>query len=168
MTVVYALKVTTYARISLDSISHPYIKAAVYDTRCVQRSYGRHRVRNLGMRSGYHDFSNPFPTYARQDSKLVSATNAQPSLFITLRSLLSSDQVNNGRCQVTPATYAHATSGCPLLGNGSVKTPKRMRGNIRQFFFSWGPPRGYITRNSKAAVSYQELGRVLEMRVEGD
>jgi hypothetical protein len=66
-----------------------------------------------------------------------------------------------------------------LLGKGSVNTPKTIRDNrIRRF--PWVPPRGYITGSSKGAVTCQklrefnwvrccpELGRVLEMAVEGD
>jgi hypothetical protein len=77
---------------------------------------------------------------------------------------LGNDSVNTFLQEPT-----HATIGRLLLGNGSVNTPNRRR------CFLWGPPRDYITRSSKEAVSCcccccccQELGRVLEMAVEGD
>jgi hypothetical protein len=42
-----------------------------------------------------------------------------------------------------PAKHAHATIGRLLLGNGAVN---RLFNNKRQCF-TWGPPRGCITRN---------------------
>jgi hypothetical protein len=79
-----------------------------------------------------------------------------------------------------PATYAHAAIGRPLLGKGSVNTPKIIRDN-RSWCLPWGPPQGYTTKSSKVAVSccqklrefiwvccFQEFGTVLEMVVEGD
>jgi hypothetical protein len=49
-----------------------------------------------------------------------------------------------------------ATVGHLLLGKGSVNTSKTIRGNRRRCF-PWCLPRGYITRISKGAASYQKL-----------
>jgi hypothetical protein len=52
---------------------------------------------------------------------------------------------------------SNARNNKTLLGNGSVNTPKTIRDN-RTRCFPWGPPRGYITRSSKGAVScFQKL-----------
>jgi hypothetical protein len=66
--------------------------------------------------------------------------------------LLGNDSVNTFPREPTRATMGH-----PLLCNGSVNTLKTIWDN-RRLCFPWGPPRGYITRNSKGGVScYQKL-----------
>jgi hypothetical protein len=47
----------------------------------------------------------------------------------------------------------HIPAGANARKNGSVNTHKIIRDNTRRCF-PWGPPRGYITRNSKGAVSF--------------
>jgi hypothetical protein len=49
----------------------------------------------------------------------------------------------------------------------SVNTPKTIRDN-RRSCFPWGSPRDYITGSSKGSSYCRELGRVLEMAVEGN
>jgi hypothetical protein len=73
--------------------------------------------------------------------------------------LLGNDSVN-----IFPREPTHVTIGRLLLGNGSVQTPETIRDNRRRCFL-WCPPRGYITRRSKGAVSCRESGRILEMAI---
>jgi hypothetical protein len=57
--------------------------------------------------------------------------------------LLGNDSVNT-----FPLETTRATTGCLLLGNGSVNMPKTIRDKRRRGF-PRGPPRSYITRSSR-------------------
>jgi hypothetical protein len=55
-----------------------------------------------------------------------------------------------------PQESTRSTIGRLLLSNGTVNTPKTVRGNRRRCC-KWGPPQGYTMRSSKGAVSCQKL-----------
>jgi hypothetical protein len=68
-----------------------------------------------------------------------------------INQLLGNDSVNTFPRELTCAKLRRL-----LLENGSVNTPKTMRGDRRRCL-PWGASRGYITGSSKVAVNCQKL-----------
>jgi hypothetical protein len=67
--------------------------------------------------------------------------------------------LGNDSVKIFEREPTRSTMGRLLLDNGSVNTPKTIRDNRRQCS-PWVPPRGYITRSFKGAVSCQKLRKL--------